>query len=204
MQISKFTHSCVRLHDGSRRLVIDPGLFSDVEAALEGIDAVLVTHEHADHLDPERVRAAAQANSSLRIWAPPSVVELMGELGDRVTPVRPGETFEAGGFTVATFGGQHAVIHPNIPVIANVAYLVDGVYHPGDSFSVPTAKVEHLLAPIAAPWSKVSEVIDFVVSVRAPKMSGIHDAILAPIGVGLVEGHVTRFGAEHGSEYVRL
>src|SRR5438874_775314 len=122
MKITKFTHCYVRLEDGSRALAIDPGVFSDVEAALDGVDAVLITHEHADHLDPVRVRAVAQANPSLRIWAPASVAGTLAELGDRVMTVGPGETFAAGGFTVATFGGQHAVIHPSIPVVANLAY----------------------------------------------------------------------------------
>ena len=204
MQISKFVHSCVRLDDGDRRLVFDPGVFSDVDAALDGVTAVLITHEHPDHVDPVRLRAAAQADHALRIWAPPSVATQLADLGDQVTAVGPGETFTAAGFAVQTFGGQHAVIHPSIPVVANVAYLVEGVYHPGDSFTVPTAQVDTLLAPITAPWSKVSEVIDFVVSVRAPRVHGIHDASLMPAGLGIVEAHVGRIGAEHGSEYLRL
>jgi len=51
-------------------------------------------------------------------------------------------------------------------VIANVGYLVAGVYHPGDSLIVPPVAISTLFAPINAPWSKISEVIDFVVSVR--------------------------------------
>jgi L-ascorbate metabolism protein UlaG (beta-lactamase superfamily) len=209
MQLTKYTHSCVRITDDSdRRLVIDPGVFSEVEEALEGIDAVLITHQHPDHIDTGKLVAAAQANPDLKIWGP---ADLLGELAklealaDRLTVVGPGQSFTAGGLQVRTFGGQHALIHSSIPVVSNVAYLVaDAVYHPGDSFTVPTAGVEALLVPIHAPWSKVSEVIDFTVSVRAPRAFPLHDSLLTDIGRNMVEGHVTRIGAEHGSTFEHL
>jgi L-ascorbate metabolism protein UlaG (beta-lactamase superfamily) len=205
MQLTKFSHSCVRLDDGDRSLVLDPGVFSEVEQALDGAGGVLITHEHPDHLDADRVRAAAARDPRLRIWAPASVASSLGDLGEQVVAVGPGESFSPVGFAVRTFGGQHAVIHPTIPVIANVAYLVeDAVYHPGDSLIVPPVPVQVLLAPIHAPWSKTAEVIDFVVSVRAARAFQIHDALLNDTGIGFVEGHVSRIGAEHGSEYRHL
>jgi len=207
MQLTKYTHACVRFDDGDRALVIDPGIFSEVEQALDGVEAVLITHEHADHIDADRLRAAARANSRLRVWAPSAVADSVAELGEQVVTVGPGESFDAGGFAVRTFGGQHALIHPSIPMIANVGYLIgaqDSVYHPGDSFAVPSVPVSTLLAPLSAPWSKASEVIDFVVAVRAPRVHQVHDVLLTDVGRGIVEAHVSRIGAEHGSEYSYL
>lgn len=202
MQLTKFTHSCVRLDDGDRTLVIDPGVFSEVSAALDGADAVLITHEHPDHLDLDQLRAAAQRDPRLRIWAPEPVASELADLGDQVLTSAAGQGFEAAGFSVRTFGGQHALIHATIPVIANVGYLIeDAVFHPGDSLIVPAAPVQVLLAPIHAPWSKTAEVIDFVVATRAPRVIGIHDGLLNEIGRGFVENHVARIGGEHGSEY---
>jgi L-ascorbate metabolism protein UlaG (beta-lactamase superfamily) len=205
MQLTKFGHSCVRVDDGDRSLVVDPGVFCAVDDALDGVSNVLLTHEHPDHVDVERVRAAAQRDPRLRIWAPPSVGTSLGDLGEQLVAVSPGETFTVAGFAIRAFGGQHAVIHTSIPVIANVGYLIDDtIYHPGDSFAVPTAPVRTLLVPIHAPWSKVAEVIDFVIAVRARTVHQIHDAMLNDIGLGMVEGHVTRIGAQYGSEYVHL
>jgi glyoxylase-like metal-dependent hydrolase (beta-lactamase superfamily II) len=203
MHLTKFTHACVRLDDGDRSLVIDPGAFSEVDAALDGASAVLVTHEHFDHLDRDKVRAALAANSRLRLFAPSSVTAQL-DLGEQAVTVEAGDEFEAGGYTVAAYGGQHAMIHPAIPVIANLGYLIEGVYHPGDSFVVPTAPVSTLLLPTLAPWSSGREVIDFAVSVRAPRVHQIHDHIATDVYAGIIEGHITRIAAPHGVTYQHL
>lgn len=195
MQLTKFGHSCVRLTDGDRTLVIDPGSFTDVTAALDGADAVLITHEHADHVDVDAVRAFGGPK-----WAPASVASAIG-----ATPVGARESFEAAGFAVETFGGQHAVIHPAIPYVANVGYLIDGrVYHPGDSFSVPSRPVETLLVPIHAPWSKLGEVVDFVIAVRAGQAHQIHDGLLNDTGLGMVEAHLARLSAPYATDFGHL
>ena len=202
MELTKFGHACVRVADGDRRLVLDPGTFSEVAQALADIDAVLITHEHPDHLDAGELAAAAGRNPALRVWAPQSVADqLAGDpvLGERVTAVGPGQSFVAGGLQVRTYGGQHALIHSSIPVIANVGYLVgDAVYHPGDSYVVPNAGVEALLVPVNAPWAKVAETVDFTISVRAPRAFQIHDGLLNGAGLGLYEGQLNRVGQLYG------
>jgi hypothetical protein len=142
----------------------------------------------------------------LRIWAPAAVAQSLAELGDQVTAVGAGESFDAAGFAITTFGGLHALIHPLVgTLVANICYLVDGrVYHPGDSFTVPPVPVDTLLIPINAPWSKIAEVLDFAVSVRAPRAFQIHDALLNDVGSGMVDNHLGRIGALYGTTYQRL
>jgi L-ascorbate metabolism protein UlaG (beta-lactamase superfamily) len=205
MLLTKFTHSCVRITDEGRALVIDPGGFSEVETALAEVDAVLITHEHPDHVDATRLAAVAATNGDLRIWAPKAVTDQLSsvpDLADRLTTVGSGEQFTAGGFPIRTFGGQHALIHSTIPVVANVCYLVEGaIYHPGDSYVVPTAAVELALVPINAPWAKLAETVDFTVSVRAPRAIGIHDAMLSDAGRGVYGSQMQRMSGEYGTEY---
>jgi glyoxylase-like metal-dependent hydrolase (beta-lactamase superfamily II) len=201
MQLTKHVHSCVRLDDGERSLVIDPGGFSDLDSALDGASAVLITHEHTDHLDHDRVVAAAQADPRLRIWAPAAVAATLLELGDQVVTVGVDESFEAAGFAVQTFGGQHALIHPLIPIVANIGYLIDGtVFHPGDSFVVPPAPVNTLLLPAKAPWSKISEIIDYAIAVRAPFSYPIHDFLVGDAYGTILQRNlvpiVERFGVD--------
>lgn len=201
MELTKYKHSCVRIDEGDRTLVLDPGVFSDADAALDGADAVLITHEHPDHLDADKVRAAAKADSRLRIWAPAPVAESFGDLGEQVVAVGASESFEAAGFAVRTFGGQHALIHPLMPIVPNVAYLIDdAVYHPGDSLVVPPGEVGTLLLPAVAPWSKMAEVIDFAVAVRAPQVLPIHDAIVNGLYLGLLHRNSGPIFGPHGIE----
>lgn len=208
MLLTKFSHSCVRITDDERAVVIDPGVFSEVDTALEDVSAVLITHEHPDHVDAGRLVAAAAANDDLRIWAPKSVVDQLAgkpELADRLTAVGPGEEFTAGGFPIRTFGGQHALIHSSVPVVSNVCYLVEGtVYHPGDSYVVPPLAVELALIPINAPWAKIAETMDFAIAVRAPRAVGIHDALLSDAGRSLYGSQVQRVGLEYETEYQPL
>jgi len=202
MELTKFSHSCVRLTDGDRRLVIDPGVYSEVEQALADVDAVLITHQHPDHVDDDRLAAAAATNPSLRVWAPKDVVDRLSAddvLRQRLTAVGPGESFRAAGLAVRTFGGQHALIHSSVPVVSNVAYLIeDAVYHPGDSYVVPTSSVETVLVPINAPWAKVAETCDFMIAMRAPRAHQIHDALLSEAGSAGYEAHAVRIGQLYG------
>lgn len=205
MELTKLGHSCVRLTKDGRALVIDPGVFSDARAALDGADAVLITHEHPDHLDADALRAAASRNPALQVRGPAAVAETLGELGNQVSAVAAGDTAEVAGFTVRAFGGQHALIHPAIPIVANLGYLVDdALYHPGDSFTVPPAPVRTLLLPTAAPWSKAAEVIDFAVAVRAPQVFQIHDALVKDAYASIVEGHIDRIASPFGVTFAHL
>ncbi|MEZ2389287.1 MBL fold metallo-hydrolase [bacterium RCC_150] len=210
MKLTKFTHACIRLEKDKQVLVIDPGSFSEAAEALTGAHAVLITHEHGDHVDASAVVEALKGIADLQVHAPSGVArdlaEKAGDAGSRVHAVEPGTSFDAAGFAIRAFGGQHALIHPQIPLVANIGYLVDGnVFHPGDSFVVPDGiDVKTLLVPIHAPWSKVGEVVDFVIAVRAPKAYPVHDALLNELGRGLIEGHVARIGAKYGTSYSHL
>ena len=124
----------------------------------------------------------------------------------RVLEAAAGDSFAVAGFAVQCFGGQHAVIHPTMAAVANVGYLIDDdVYHPGDALIVPHGvSVGSLLVPVHAPWSKVSEVVDFVVSVRAPHAYQIHDGLLNEQGLAFTESHIARIGALHGVKFRHL
>ena len=127
MQVTHFGHSCVLLDTGSARLLVDPGTFSRGFEGLTHLDAVLVTHQHPDHLDPERLPALLAANPDARLVVDIGTAGELdgGRLGTTPETVEPGDAVRIGGATVEVLGGQHAVIHPDIPVIPNNAYLVD-------------------------------------------------------------------------------
>ena len=204
MELTKHGHACVVLSEGDRRLVIDPGAFSD-PAALDGASAVLITHEHFDHLDPERLRKAMDADPALEVWSNSAVAGQLEGLGDRVHVVGHGDAVTVAGFDVHVHGELHAVIHPDIPRITNIGFLVDGqVFHPGDAFTVPDEPVATLLLPVHAPWSKVSEVIDYVRAVDADQAYAVHDGLLNDTGLSVVAGMLGENGPGTPTPYSRL
>ncbi len=204
MELTKHGHACVVLCEGEQRLVVDPGAFTD-EAALEGATAVLVTHEHADHVVPERLRAALEADPALEVWTNPSVAALFEGLGSRVHAVGDGDAITAAGFEVQVHGEWHAVIHPDLPRVRNVGFLVEGqVFHPGDAFTVPGTPVPTLLLPLHAPWSNAAEVIDYVRAVDADQAYAVHDGLLNDTGLGLVTGLLGERGPGTPTPFSRL
>jgi len=204
MELTKHGHACVVLSDGDRRLVLDPGAFTD-PSVLQGASAVLVTHEHVDHVVPDQLKAALEADPALEVWTNSSVADLLDGAGSRVHVVGAGDTFTAAGFGVHVHGELHAVIHPEIPRIQNIGFLVEGqVFHPGDALTVPDEPVTTLLLPIHAPWSKASEIIDYVREVRADQAYALHDGLLNDTGLGLFTGLLGERGPGTPTPYSRL
>jgi L-ascorbate metabolism protein UlaG (beta-lactamase superfamily) len=202
MKLTKKRHACVRLEKDGQTLVIDPGAFSEEDAAV-GADVILVTHEHADHFSEDRLRAGLEANPGAELWTLASVADqVSAAFPGRVHTVGEGDAFTAAGFAVQVYGQLHAVIHPEIPRITNVGYLVDGsVFHPGDALTVPGHEVDTLLLPVMAPWNKISEVVEYVREVAPRRALDVHDALLTDLARPIYDGLI---GALGGSEHLRL
>src|SRR2546423_3904063 len=201
MRLVKSSHSCVRL-EGAGALCSARGGFAE-PVALDGVDAVLITHEHPDHLNLDALTEKLAGRPEVRIFTHDEVLPKLGDLASVTTTVDSGEEFTAAGFAVRAYGGRHALIHPDIPSVANLGYLVDGsVYHPGDSFDVPAdATVDTLFVPVSAPWLKAAESIEFVRAVKPRRAFAPHDALLNDNGFGLVDMLMSRLS---GAEYHRL
>lgn len=205
MRIIKFGHACVRLESGSTTLVVDPGGWSEREA-VDAADAVLVTHEHADHLDPDNLRATDAPVYTIRAVAE-QIASLAPDVHERVTVVAPGDVLDLG-VRVTVVGAKHAVIHPELPHFDNSGYLLEAegrrVFHPGDAVTETPGDVDVLLLPVHAPWSKISEVIDYARAVGAPLSAAIHDGLLNDRGLALAERLVGARLEGREQEYLRV
>jgi L-ascorbate metabolism protein UlaG (beta-lactamase superfamily) len=184
VKLTKHEHACVVLEKDGARFVIDPGAFSQNAAdIISGADAILITHEHADHVHEGAVNEALSARPELAVYAPAAMAGMFSAHAGQFTPVAAGDEFTIGDFTISVHGHDHAVIHPDIPTIANVGYLIDeSVYHPGDAYFVPAASVTTLLLPTSGPWMKLGEAADYVRTVRPQHMVSIHDLLLSDVG----------------------
>jgi L-ascorbate metabolism protein UlaG (beta-lactamase superfamily) len=177
MQLTHYGHACVLVDTGAARILLDPGAFSTGFEALSGLDAILVTHQHADHVVPDRLDDLRRTNPSARLIVDSQTAAQLSVDAETVTP---GETLSVAGATVEVLGGDHAVIHPDIPTIRNNAYLVDGsLLHPGDSYTPVDRPIDTLLLPTGAPWLKVGDAVDYLRTVAPRRAVPIHEAVLA-------------------------
>jgi L-ascorbate metabolism protein UlaG (beta-lactamase superfamily) len=192
MRITHLGHAAVLAETDSVRILIDPGNFSDAWHSLTDLDAVLVTHQHPDHLDPQNLPALLAANPAAMVLVEPSILDLInsGELpslGENAVGLQPGKQETVGDAVVTAVGGQHAIIHRDIPRIGNVGYVLGSpdqptLFHPGDSYDAIPDGIDILAVPAYGPWAAMKETIDFVRAVGALEGFPIHDELLSDRG----------------------
>ncbi len=209
MELTHLGHSCVLIEAADQRILIDPGTFSDF-ADVRDLTAVLVTHQHPDHLDPARFGDLLAANPAAQVWLEPeTAAQQQDAFGDRVNGMSSGGTVQVGTVSVTPVGDLHAVIHDYVPRIHNLGLVVraDGeptVFHPGDALDADPGEVDVVLVPLMAPWSRVSDTVEFVRRVGASRAVPIHDGLLNDSGREMLLGHVRNFGAEGGLDVLDL
>ncbi|GGK70846.1 MBL fold metallo-hydrolase [Sphaerisporangium melleum] len=201
MKLTKHGHACVRLEKDGSTLVIDPGGLTEA-TALDGADAVLITHEHFDHLDAARLAAL---RPDVQIWTCASAAEHLSGLGNKVNVVGEGDSFTAAGFEVGVLGREHARIIMDLPVVQNIGFLVDDeLFHPGDAFTVPGRPVGTLLTPTSGPWLKAAEFVDYLREVAPSRAYSIHDGLYNEVGLSLVDNFLKMRGDAQQADFRRL
>jgi L-ascorbate metabolism protein UlaG (beta-lactamase superfamily) len=193
MQITHFGHSCILVDQGGTKILFDPGNFSHGFTGVTGLDAILITHQHPDHVDTAALPDLVAGNPDAVLYADPQTTAQLNDddVAGTWTAAHPGDEFTIGDLTARITGGTHAVIHPDIPTIDNVAYLLGDndnpaqLMHPGDSLFVPDETVDVLAMPTMAPWMKISEAVDYLRAV-SPRLSfPIHQGLLSNAGLKL-------------------
>lgn len=194
MQLTHFGHSCLLAEFDQTSVLFDPGTFAHGFEGITGLAAILITHQHPDHVDPARLPALIEANPDAALYTDSQTA---AQLDAPFQVVHAGDELTVGDLTIRALGGKHAVIHPEIPVIENLSYLVgDGEHrarlmHPGDALFVPDEPVDVLATPAAAPWMRISEAVDYLRAVAPARAVPIHQGIVAPEARGIYYGRLT-------------
>ena len=203
MRITKYEHACVVLEEKGKKLVIDPGNLTPTFGDLSNIVAVVVTHEHEDHLNLANLQKILDNNPDVQIFAPAETAEKMTDF--LVTMIQDGQTISVESFQIKFFGGPHAIIIPDEPLVQNTGLLVNQkFYYPGGSFVLPDEPVEVLAAPIDGVWLKLAETIDFVRTIKPKICIPTHDAELSEDGKKSVDTLMAQICQTLGTEYKRL
>lgn len=203
MQLTKYEHACFTVEKDNQLLVVDPGEWSSDFISPSNVVAIVITHDHGDHFDHEQLEAIIDENPDAVIVGPETVTSQIEVFQTKT--VQPGDSLDIGPFHLEFFGGTHAVIHPSIPAAVNIGILInDLLYYPGDSFVLPGRPVDTLALPVAAPWLKISEAMDFLTQIRPRLAFPTHDAVLSQIGKELVDGRLNATAQEQDTTYQRL
>ncbi|MDL9936822.1 MBL fold metallo-hydrolase [Gordonia sp. ABSL1-1] len=211
MQLTHFGHSCVLVELDGTRILFDPGTFSHGFDGIDGLDAIFITHQHPDHCDVAKLPDLVAGNPDAVLFADPQTTRQLNadDVAGTWTAAHSGSGIEVGSVTARFTGGRHAVIHPEIPVVDNVAYILDTAeqsgrfMHPGDSFYIPFEKVDVLALPSAAPWMKLSESVDYL-RAMAPRVAvPIHQAVQSDAGTSVHYGRLAEMKAA-ATEFVVL
>ena len=188
MIIQRLGHAALLVELAGRRILIDPGTYAVPEAFEQtGLDAIVVTHQHPDHADPERLPGLVRLNPDARLLMEGQAIAKLSTAADAWTETRPGETVSVGRASVTGVGGSHAIIHPELPRVGNVGVNISApgepsLFHPGDAYDAAPDEVGVLAVPVSAPWAKLSETVEFVRRVGASVVLPIHDAALTDVG----------------------
>ncbi|MCL1588297.1 MAG: MBL fold metallo-hydrolase, partial [Actinomycetia bacterium] len=179
--ITKLMHACLLVEANGRRILLDPGIFTHQDerfdlSMVEGVDRVLITHEHADHVSVDLVQGVLERSND-------AVVETTESLAT----ILAGEGIEA----VTEGTPQFAAPHERIPIgpgPQNTGFHVEGVLsHPGDSHSF-VESMPILAMPFTAPWGSLVDGVDRTRLVNPRFVIPIHDWAISPGGRDFMYG----------------
>ena len=177
-----------------RRVLTDPGAFSDGFKDLSNLDLILITHEHADHLHTDSLKALVKNNPKAEIITNESVGKILDTLNIEHDTIRDKEEREVAGLRLKAYDGKHVEIIGNFGLVQNTGFLLEQgkFFYPGDAYTKPNEEVRVLAAPAAGPWCKVGEAIPYALSVKPRVVIPVHDAVLSKVGKEGVYAHFSR------------
>lgn len=200
MRITHLGHACLLVEIADARIVLDPGEWSPAAQGLRDLDAILVTHQHPDHLDQERLPDLLGANPDARLVTDADTADLLRGKGFHPETLHGGDEVVVNAATVCGVGEQHALIHDDIPRIHNTGMRIsaDGeptFLHPGDALDAEVEGVEVLAFPLNAPWARSRDMTAFLRRISAPHAVPVHDGLLNAAGRALYLGQASRLGS---------
>jgi L-ascorbate metabolism protein UlaG (beta-lactamase superfamily) len=201
MRITHLGHSCLLIDIGGQRILIDPGGFSPGIVDVTGISVILVTHQHPDHVDLQRLPAVLEANPQARMYAEPQAAAVMEAAGIAAEHTVSGQALTFGRVQVTPVGEMHALINEALPRVGNLGVILrsegePGLFHPGDAYDAEPGQVDILALPLNAPWAASRDTVAFARRISPRVCIPVHDALLSDVGRRLYLSHVGSFGPD--------
>jgi L-ascorbate metabolism protein UlaG (beta-lactamase superfamily) len=183
MLITKYGHCCLLIEHNSIRILTDPGVYSEQQNNILNIDIVLITHEHSDHLHIESLKKVLVNNPQATIITNSAVGEILKKDNIEFRIIEDGQSDKVCEILFEGFGTSHAIMYPSFTPVQNTGYFIaDKLFYPGDALTNPHRTVNILLLPVAGPWIKMSEAIDYAIALKPNICIPVHDGGLKTLG----------------------
>jgi L-ascorbate metabolism protein UlaG (beta-lactamase superfamily) len=180
MKVTKYGHCCLLIEEKDLRILTDPGSFTTEQDSVKNVDVVLITHEHQDHFHIESLKNILKNNKFAKIITNKGVAKLLDKEKIKYELVEDKQHTKIKNVFIEGFGIEHAEMHSSIPRSGNTGYFINNrLFYPGDAFTNPGKNVEILALPVAGPWMKVGEAIDYALELKPKVCFPVHDGIYA-------------------------
>jgi len=182
MKITKFGHSCLLVEEGEARILFDPGNYTSNQNDVQNVDAILITHEHPDHMDTDGIKTILGNNQDAKIYTNAGVGAKLKEVSIEFELLEDGQSIEVKGVLIEGFGSKHAHIHDDFTILINTGYrIAKKFFYGGDSVD-NVVECEVLAYTACAPWLKVEWAVENAKKIKPKVCFPVHDAFLGTPG----------------------
>jgi L-ascorbate metabolism protein UlaG (beta-lactamase superfamily) len=198
--IKRLTDSCLIVTTDDGATLFDPGFHTfetDVVDLNEigGIQRVLITHEHGDHVSPDFLNWVIDRGDDVAVYGNQNVADLLAPKGIEVSTTNPTGT------------SSEDVLHETTPMgdaPPNRAWTIDGVLtHPGDSYGL-TRSAPILALGLLTPWGSTTKTLEFARNLSPEQAIPVHDFYLSDSGRNWINSVAKHVLAQAGIEMVTL
>lgn len=184
MKITKLGHCCLLVETQGKKILTDPGNYSTAQDSITGIDCVLISHEHTDHLHIESLKTVLKNNPNAKIITNSAVAQILEKDNIPCLIIGNGQSGAIDAVKIAGFGTKHAPIYKTVEDVENTGYFIDEkLFYPGDAFTHIEKHVDVLALPVTGPWMKLSDALDYAIAMKPRTCFPVHDGNLRKAGV---------------------
>jgi len=209
MKVTKFGHCCLLIEEREARLLTDPGSYSNGYTEIEKIDAILITHEHSDHLHVPSLKKVLEKNPHAKVFTNLDTAKRLKDAQISFELLSYGKNIHVKGVLIEAYGERHEKIYGNTPDCDNTGFFIAGkFFYPGDAFTDPKRPIDVLALPVAGPWVMLGDSIKYGKKLKPRLAFPVHDGGLKHLGSvnSLPASELAKDGIEfiileHGIEY---